>query len=275
LGRPSIFSRNYEEQMRRRRINITLIILILISAGFFYTKYHLNKRGITFNFKQKISFFNKIKTPTKQKQEINEGIKNNTNDKIPENKQGKNKEQLFKEYVYTSNTQRQFKVIYKEENGNKTFIEVKADGIDIDFDISKDKKSIVFDDKENQSIIVCDENGNFQDITLKTLKVKEFVFVKDKVIKGNKEYIWAQKPHFTSDDRIVFLTRLPYYATKRGIFIWYADYNGINAKRIAELSYDINSIKFDGYDEKGGLRIISDEKVYILEVGSYRLRQIN
>lgn len=274
MGRPSIFSRNYEEQMRRRRINITLIILILISAGFFYTKYHLNKRGITFNIKEKISFLNKIKVPKKQKEETNKEEKNNNNINVPTNNENKKKE-VLKEYIYTSDTQKKFRVVYKEENSNKVFIEVKTEGLAVDYDISTDGKKIVFDDKENQSIIVCDENGNFQDITIKSLKVTNYVFVKDKVIQRNKEYIWAQKPHFTSDDRIVFLTRLPYYATKRGIFIWYADYNGKGAKRIAELSNDINNIKYDGYDEKGALRIISDEKVYILEKGNNKLRRIN
>ncbi|WDU82346.1 hypothetical protein [Caloramator sp. Dgby_cultured_2] len=35
MGKPSIFSKDYEKMMRRRRINITLIILIIISVVYF------------------------------------------------------------------------------------------------------------------------------------------------------------------------------------------------------------------------------------------------
>ncbi|WDC84486.1 hypothetical protein PL321_01480 [Caloramator sp. mosi_1] len=120
----------------------------------------------------------------------------------------------------------------------------------MDYDILKDGTKVVFDDKENQNIIVYSIDGTYQDITLKTLKTSKYVFEKERILQRHKDYIWAERPHFTSDGKVVFLTKLPYNLTKRGIFIWFADYNGSGLVRIGELSYDINKIKYDGFDEK-------------------------
>ncbi|MBZ4663081.1 MAG: hypothetical protein JG776_763 [Caloramator sp.] len=272
MGRPSIFSKNYEEQMRRRRINITLIILIIIFAAFFYTKYQLNKRGININIADKFSFLKKQEKDIKQDVNIN---RENKKEEIKDTPKQENKvDETLKEYIYTSNSQRQFKVVYKDENGVKKFVEVKSEGFNVDFDILKDGTKVVFDDKENQNIIVYSIDGTYEDITLKTLKTSKYTFEKDKVLQRQKDYIWAEKPHFTSDGKVVFLTKLPYNLTKRGIFIWYANYNGTRLVRLGELSYDINNIKYDGFDENEGLRIISDGKIFVLEKGKYKLKEI-
>ncbi|MCX7694145.1 MAG: hypothetical protein N2Z71_00280 [Caloramator sp.] len=272
MGRPSIFSRNYEEQMRRRRLNIILIILIIVSAAFFYTKYQLNKRGININIADKLSFLKKEQKDIKQDVNIN---KENKKEEIKDAPKEENKAvETLKEYIYTSNTNKQFKVIYKEENGVKKFIEVKADGINVDFDILKDGTKVVFDDKENQNIIVYSLDGTYEDITLKTLKTSKYVFEKQKILQRHKDYIWAEKPHFTADGKVVFLTRLPYNLTKRGIFLWYASYNNTKLARLGELSYDIEKIRYDGFDENEGLRIISDDKTFILEKGKFKLKEI-
>lgn len=275
MAKPSIFSSNYKQEMRRRRINITLLVLIVVLSGFFFIRYQFNKRGIDIlNFKFEFKT-NKQNQEYKKDKDI-ENIQNAKQEKVQKAEAKSEYENIidYDEYIYTSNTNRQFTIRYKEENGQRTFIDVISDGIEVDFDVSKDGKKIVFDDKENQNIIVFDIDGKEQDITIPLYKSKKsgVVLEKKEILGYNKDYIWAVKPHFTQDDKIVFLSRLPYNAQKRGIFLWYASYNGMDFKMIQELSFDINSIKYDGFDENGGLKIISDGKVYTLERGSFRLK---
>lgn len=271
MGKPSIFSRNYEEQMRRRRINIILILLIVIFASFFYIQYKLDKKGIKLiNFK--INTNKKTEQPIKSTQSEKKENKN-TNSQTQQN----NKEQLkqvTKEYVYTSPTQKNFKIKYMEENNQKKFIGVEVEGLIVDFDISLDGKKIVFDDKENQSIILYNIDGSNQDITIQkyVTRTSGFVFDKQKILLQKKDFIWSIKPHFTSDDKVVFLTRIPYYGTKRGLFLWYSNYNGINFSNLGELAINPDDIRYEGFDEKGALLINSSGKVYRLEKGSFRIK---
>lgn len=271
MGKPSIFSRNYEEQMRRRRINIILIVLIIVFASFFYLQYKLDKKGIKLiNFK--INLNKKSEQPIKstKKEKVEE---KNTNTQTQQNN-NEQKKQETKEYVYTSPTQKIFKIKYKDESGQKQFIGVEVEDLQVDFDISKDRTKIVFDDKENQNIIVYNIDGSNQDITIRkyVTRTSGFVFNKQKILSQKKDFIWSIKPHFTMDDKIVFLTRIPYYGSKRGLFLWYTNYNGTNFVNLGELAMTTEDIKYEGFDENGALLINSEGKVYRLEKGSFRLK---
>lgn len=271
MGKPSIFSRNYEEQMRRRRINIILIVLIIVFASFFYLQYKLDKKGIKL-INIKINSNKKIEQPIKNTQNQNREDKS-ANTQTQQNNNDKPKIET-KEYVYTSPTQKIFKIKFNDENNQKKFVGVEAEGLQVDFDISQDGTKIVFDDKENQNIIVYNIDGSKQDVTIQkyVTRTSGFVFEKQKILSHKKDFIWSIKPHFTSDDKIVFLTRIPYYGSKRGLFLWYSNYNGMNFVNLGELAMTPEDIKYEGFDEKGALLINSQGKVYKLEKGSFRIK---
>lgn len=262
MGKPSIFSSKYEQQMKRRRINIILIILILVSAVFFAGKYYLNKNDIN------IKLF-KRNEPVKQ--QVKEKTLNNNTDTTKntptQKKDNTQNEQLFS-YEYKS-SKSLIKIEYAIKGNEKQF--VKLTGSSTSYDISLDKKYIVFDDAALNDIILADINGNFKNITKQFYKSYSTgqVYQKDAVLKVNPNYIWSLKPHFTNDNRIVYISQLPYFKRQGEFYLWSANLDGSNHRKIGLIGNDFNSIVYDGYDSEGNLRIKSSNNLCYLKKGAY------
>lgn len=264
MRKPSIFSSNYEEQMRRRRINITLIILILISAAFFTIKYFLNKNSMDFN----INLF-KVKEPAKQ--QIKTNSLNNKSDSvknIPQQKiENTQKEEIFT-FEYKNSKGIVYKIDYVIKNNQKQFIKLTGDS---NYDISQDKKYIVFDDMTSNDIILMDTNGNYKKLTKLYYESKSTgqIYKKDTILSYYPKFIWSLKPHFTNDGRIVYVSQLPYFRKQNEFYLWSVNVDGSNHRKIGFIGNDFNSIVYDGYDSEGNIRIRSANNLYYVKKGTY------
>lgn len=266
MGKPSIFSKDYEQRMKRRRINITLFILIVISASFFGIRYYLDKNNINIAFKIPWS---KITTGENKKDKSENNNEKKEEVPKPEKTDEEEKNNIaFFEYKALDGS------IYKIEY-NKSIRQItgiKSDASIPLFDISKDNTKIVFEDRLAGDIIVMDIDGAYKKINSDSYNSKStgIVIRKDEMIKRDPKYIWAAKPHFTMDGGVVFVSRLPYIQGE-SLYLWYIGTNG-NMRLIGKITDNMDNITYEGFTEDNALRINIDNSVYYLPLGVYQLK---
>lgn len=274
MGKPSIFSNDYGHKMRKRKkmaiINTILVILILISAAYFGGNYYFDKKGIDFT-----NIFKSIKESIDKNQTVpneNNNIKPSTDTPSNINDESKQPEEKTNAYYeYKSTDGRIYKLEYTEISGNKEFSGVKNEAAEIQFDISKDKKKIVFGSLSGD-IVVGDDQGVIKKISSDSYRSKSagITIEKKTTLQYYPEYIWAAKPHFTSDNRVVYITYLPYLKDANIFYMWVLSIDGSSNRMVGGLTNDINKIVYDGFSSEGALRIKVNENLLYLPADGYR-----
>jgi hypothetical protein len=278
MGKPSIFSKGYDERMKRRRINITLFILILVFAGFFGARYYINEHNINISLKMPwLSEIFKDKDSEKKdadKKNNNTSANNNTgkNNTAQPTQPADKVETKF--YEYKNAAGKVIKILYNQSSLGNEITGIQSDNEVITSDIFTDKKKIVFEDKSNGSIILTDNTGVSKIISPDSYKSKSsgIVIKKDTILKNNTSYVWAQKPHFTSDGKVVFISQLP-YIKGNDLYMWLIRDDG-SIKMVGKLnSTDIQKISYSGFDEKGALKININGDMYYFSPGEYKIKK--
>jgi hypothetical protein len=270
MSRPSMFSKDYEQQMKRRRVNIVLFILIVIFGVFFGVRYFMGGDGGSL-FK---NIYNAV-IPKSTDKNIEPPAKENDSEK-PQAETQENDAQEDQElyYEYKSADGRIYTIEYIIKDGIKTITGFDDSRSGATYDISPDSKSIVFDDIASDDIMLMNSEGQIKKISPDSYKSKSanILIQKQQVLKTKPAYIWARKPHFTSDGRIVYLTDLPYLTQDGKLFLWNASASGGMTKMAGEFAtQDIDKITYEGFDESGKLKIGFNSKLYYLAPNSYKV----
>lgn len=268
MAKPSIFSRNYEQRMKRRKINITLFVLILISAGYFGVRYYLDINNININFISKMSKGKKAEEKKEEEKKVTPPAVN----KPEETPTDTPVEVKTSFYEYKSPSGQIYKIEYTETSSLKEIVGIKSEAAVPSYDISTDKKSIVFDDLSSGDIIIMDSTGAAKKINYDTYNSKSsgILIKKDEVLKRHPNYIWAAKPHFTSDGGVVFITNLPYIKNIDSLYLWCIRKNG-SMKMAGKLIGDINKISYEDITASGALKINVNNTIYYFIPGENEL----
>ena len=91
------------------------------------------------------------------------------------------------------------------------------------------------------------------------------IYSKDEIINSNENYIWNNQARFINDDKIAYVTNIPYFEgdLKQYVSIVKIDDNIHKVQRILEG----NLVSFDGIDEKGLKVEIDGNIMYITPDG--------
>ncbi|EDS78277.1 conserved hypothetical protein [Clostridium botulinum C str. Eklund] len=207
MPKPSIFSNNYDKQMkRRRRIIIMIIVAIVIVlgvivSGAFKKLFSRNKSSNGENINKKV--------------ETNESKKSEDTKRVIPNKEQNNN----KNYTVKLSNGTEIKLLYNIVNNEKEYIEIQPK--DIKYTISPSKKYICLVENETQKMILFDTNGNQKDISK-----NEYVassgqsFTKDNILKSSPNYIWCKNPIFLNDDNIIYISQLPWFNKADTKYVW-------------------------------------------------------
>lgn len=118
MSKPSIFSRDYEQKMKRRKLNIILFLLLLVCLAFFGGRYYLKKNNISI-----LPDFSKSK-----KQSVNKDAQKQSNTK-PEDTKPVTPSPSALEYSYTLNNKSVIKLEYIANGDAKELKDFKGDGL--------------------------------------------------------------------------------------------------------------------------------------------------
>lgn len=240
MPKPSIFSRDYDEKMRKRKrirsaiLGVLVVLVILISVFGGTIKNIVNKRS-EFGFdklKTKITGMiisknyekDKIKNNTTNNKEIlkedNKVNEKSSPDKVSknENDNKKNISKIEEQLIKLSNGQ-EIKLRYNMVNNKKQYIGILPNTIN--YDISPLKQNIILIENITQNMIIIDNKGNIKDITKKQyVSSKGTVFDKNKILQNNKEYIWCSSPKFLNEDSILYMSQLPWFNKGSIKYLW-------------------------------------------------------
>ena len=253
MAKPSIFSKDYQKRMRRRRTGFAVLIVAVVIfavAAFITGKNYLSKNNQQ-NANSASSTTSTDKTTTD---------KTKTETKSTETKTADTPKEEGFDFKLADGTS--LKAVYTVTDTMKDFQYVSPKEKNVYFDINPPGDKIVVFDSGAQSMILIDSTGKVQDITSSSYKSSNgTLYKKENVLKAYKGYIWCNSPVFISDTKVAYISQLPYFQ-KSTEYVWIVDVTtGKNTK--INNAYSGEKITFGQFESKG-MKLDIDGKVYYI-----------
>ncbi|WP_300382026.1 hypothetical protein [Clostridium sp.] len=259
MGKPSIFSRDYEQKMRKRRKKIALIsIIISLVIGVLLLKLisnNINGEAIRNRVQAWVDSDRPDNNTTQE--ELNEEIDIVIPEKEPE------KEMKIMELKIDDNSI--IKVEYEQLEGKDIFKEVKENQSNIYYDINPSKNIILtIDEKQNMKIFSTDKKESVVHKDKYVAPTGE-AFIKENVLTTYKDYIWNGSAKFINDTTIAYISNVPYFGYDLNQYIWILNLSDNSHKTI--WSSKGKEIKLNTIKENGLEVTIDGNAKYINENG--------
>lgn len=249
MAKPSIFSKDYEKRMRRRRKTITFAVVIGVVLVIFTVIY---AKGI----------FKDMNKNTNQ-------AKNVTTDNTKETKKQPEitpkKEQKIEKpagYAISLSNGKSINAIYETKNGDKVFKGVSPTEGNVVYSISPSGKNMIVYDDKIQGIILIDINGNKQDISnMQYTSSDGTVITRNAQLSAQPNYIWCSSPRFIDENNIAYISQLPWLG-KTTKYVWIETISNKNQMLVQNVP-ESEDVKFDKLTDRG-LTVISGGKTLFL-----------
>ncbi|MGL5151485.1 MAG: hypothetical protein ACRC7N_13040 [Clostridium sp.] len=249
MGKPSIFSRDYEKKMKKRRRNlIILLISVLITIGALAINFNVNPIDFS-SIRDKLQAWVDSGKPPETDEEVVPEV-------VPEVEIPK----LEIEFALSEGVT--LKCEYEEIDGVKKFKEiVPIEGYTID--VSPSKEKILVTDT-SQEMFLVKINGEVSNITKRNyISTKNVEYTKENIISGRPDYIWHKGAKFIDEDNIAYVTYLPYIGKSVTTqYVWI--YNTQNGNETRVYSAKGADISFGNIIPEKGLEVTIDGQSKIL-----------
>ena len=178
MAKPSIFSRDYEKIMRKRKKRRNIIVLLsvlILTVSIIIIKYDMQKISATF---KNIAFSKELRLSNFRTENIN----------LP-----------IDDYIVT------LKVV--GNNDNLEIVDIKCDKDLISIDINKDRVLIIDD---NQKIYLINAKKEIIDLTLDEYATQSGERVsRSEMLNNNSNYLWHTNGKIVNDEKIAYVTNIP------------------------------------------------------------------
>lgn len=221
MRKPSIFSKDYDRKIKKRKkVILALIIIPIIGLVIFLST---DFKGLI-NTRISSTFSNGSKDDKVQKKS-GEVTKEQTDAQKAKAKQAatiaKAKADADKPSFIVSLSDGQKVTVEYDVSSAKRTIKGVLSTNGILYDISPSKKSIVIQSTKNQDILYVDVNKTSKDITKKTyISSNNQTYSKEEQLKSNPKYTWSITPKFIDEDNIAYVSELPWMNEKKVQYIW-------------------------------------------------------
>lgn len=269
MGKPSIFSREYEKKMKKRKRNMlifSLVIILIVSA--IVVKFIYNPIDFT-KVKQDLQAWIDSDTSNNEqysKDDVNEELKEeNVNEEITEVP----KEPVEETIDILLSSGNIAKAVYTQDsNQQNIFTEVKELDEGISYDISPSKKQILINDINGDITVYNVDKTSSVVSKNEYVSTRGTVFTKADTLANNPNYLWNYGAKFISDEKIIFITNRPYFGSNiLEQYLWITDIpTGADT-----VLWDLkgNNIQISTIKEKG-LEVNVDGIIYYIDqYGNY------
>ena len=280
MSKPSIFSKNYDKEVRKRKKVIVLLIIIpIIGLGiFFITDFNvLLNKGISMKNGINSILLNKSKDDKKDEENKATEVKKESEKVVKE--QPSSQKDGVAQAEGTSKAEpaikdKQFDVTFSD--GQKVSIQYSqlatvktikgvSNAKEVSYDISPSKKAIVVQSIKNQDMLYIDVNEITKDITKKVyVSSKNASFTKQEQLRKNPAYIWSVSPKFIDEDNIAYVSELPWFK-KTVHYIWKVNLKTNTHVQVQRASG--KEITFDKITPEGLAASIDGNVVYVTPLG--------
>lgn len=249
MARPSIFSSDYEKQLKNRRRKRKLIVLLVVCIGIFalgklYVGINFKEISEKFSYKSEAENSNKSGTKVKSS-EASSKDKNNV----------QTKKDSSSEKTVNLPDGKKVVVTYDGDGSDKKIKTVNLNDVSGEYNISPSSKNLIVYEKSGQNMFYVDLNGIVTDISYKQyVSTSGTVFSKDTVIQGNPNYIWCSSPRFIDDNNIVYISQVPWFDNRTDKYVWRLS---VKDKAYANTNIHGNDVKINGVSDKG-IQIVTD-----------------
>lgn len=260
MAKPSIFSRDYERQMRKRRKKIAGIsVVISLIIGIILLK-------LTFNNINGEAIRNRVQAWVDSDRPENNSVSPaKLNEEIEVATPEKEPEEELKIMELKVNDNSVIKVEYEEVNGKEVFKGIKENPNNIYYDINPGKNIILTID-ENQNMKIFNINKKEAVVNKdKYIAPNGEAFIKDNILTTYKDYIWNSSAKFINDTTIAYLSNMPYFGYDLNQYIWILNLNDNTHNTI--WSSKAKEIKLNNIKEKGLEITIDGNAKYINQNG--------
>lgn len=262
MAKPSIFSSDYEKQLRRRKrgrniiifLVLGIIILVLVNI---YAKANLQDIKLP-----KINASNSSSKSASKKNGAAVAVKDN------KKTSSKNKKSGTKDKSLSVNLPdgKPVDLVYSGAGNNRIVKSVDLKGLNAEYDISPGNKNVIIYEKDNQNMFFIDSNGSVQDITYKTYTSGQgTTFNKDNVLSSNAGYVWCASPKFVDDNTIVYISQLPWFDNRQNKYVWKFS---MTDKSYVNTNLTGSDIKLNSVTDKGIQIVIDGNTTYMKADGS-------
>ena len=272
MGKPSIFSREYQKKVKRRRRNsiiISLIIVLVISVlTFKFVCNPIDYTSIKKNIQAWIDSDNtNISEQTKTKEETTNQEETIYKEPVKKEPQKPLEESIDIKLVSGNVAKATY---IDDNNGGKVFKTLNTSDNGVTFNISPSGKQLIVTDTNSQ-IILYNVDG-----TNKIISKDEYIsssggiFTKEATMQANPKYLWNVNPKFISEEKIIFVSNRPYFGnTTLKQYLWMTDIKTDEDKvfwESAGASIDI------GEKEEKGVKITVDGNIYYMDLNGNYIR---
>ena len=263
MAKPSIFSKDYQKRMRKRRTGFAVLVAAVVMIGavaFIAGKNYLSKNNQQQANNTSTVQDKKDANSTTSTDKTTTETKPTTETKATDTP----KEEGF-DFKLADGTS--LKAVYTVTGTVKDFQYVTPKEKNVFFDINPPGDKIVVFDSEAQSMILIDTTGKVKDITSSSYKSSNgTLYKKENVLNAYKGYIWCSSPVFISDNKVAYISQLPYFQ-KDTEYVWIVDLTtGKNTK--INNAYSGEKITFGELGSKGLPMNIDGSVYYITTTGS-------
>ena len=275
MSKPSMFSKDYEKEMKRRKIKIVLLIIMPIVGLtiFLITDFNsLLNKGISMKSginnillnKSKDDLVNSENKLVEQQKKSAVAVKaqpSTGTSTVPQ------KEVIATNKVYSVSLSDGEKVSieYKESGTEKEIIGI-TNPTNISYDISPSKKALVIQSNKNQDMIYLHVSKSSIDITRKMhTSSRGEEFSKESQLQKHPNYIWSITPKFIDEDNIAYVSELPWINEDAVKYLWKVnlkDNTHVQAKPASG-----KSITFKNITSKGLETVIDGDTMFVNSSG--------
>ena len=261
MKKNSIFSREYEKKIRRKRFAILSIVLIFFTV---LVCYIVNFSRVN-NYVKNVYY--SLVTKEKHKfvdNKFNEEIEDNKNS-VEENKQDNAVENKVNENTGSNNTYYEvllegdikLKIPYTLDKNVVQYVNVDLNdnnqfANNFRFDVSPKKDKILIEDIINQNIYILDSTFNLKKIDPEFFYSNSAAsrFYKKDVLTKYENYFWYSSPRFIDDNTLIYISNLPWFG-KNQQYIWKTDLSDIENISHSMTSVSGENITFEELTEEG------------------------
>lgn len=261
MKKNSIFSREYEKKIRRKRFAILSIVLIFFTVLVYYivnfSKFNNYVKNVYYSLvtKEKHKFVDN---------KFNEEIEDNKNS-VEENKQDNAVENKVNENTGSNNTYYEvllegdikLKIPYTLDKNVVQYVNVDLNdnnqfANNFRFDVSPKKDKILIEDIINQNIYILDSTFNLKKIDPEFFYSNSAAsrFYKKDVLTKYENYFWYSSPRFIDDNTLIYISNLPWFG-KNQQYIWKTDLSDIENISHSMTSVSGENITFEELTEEG------------------------
>lgn len=267
MGKPSIFSREYNNRMKKRRKRIAVVITFLI----LFIGVLLYNRNLENFFNNKLATLKSIKLNGLIKKSNNNEIKQNEIDKtangVKPSPDVAPKNIVEKSIEVGLSGGIKIQAVYENKDGSNKFKYISPLDAPVSFSVNPSGDSMVILETSTQNMFYVFIDGTVQKVNdTKYVSSAGDVFPKENILKSKTDYIWCSSPKFIDDNNVAYISQVPWFSrTTKYVWVFNIKDSNIKDRNDHKLYEELggDNVKFGNLTDKGLEVIIDNSTKYI------------